>query len=572
MQRCRHSALSVLAVLLISSLCAKSQPQEAEQQCLAEEEQQLAHWIVRFKAYDSHEHLHAYLSQGLEGLGDGAWAWVDRENLASSIPTDFALLAISSALQPALSHALLQLPLVRDMHPDRRLQGSLKWVPEGRLADAMGMGAGADGADFNDEGEVAGQDLSQSGAGEAEGMDAEGGVDNNEIRDDGVAEGEDVEEFDVSVTKRPGRFSTPFLMQPEDDDGEGSEGGWEGVDDAGEMEEEESWRGGSSSADGEEHSDSRGHWDGLRQQEVGSSGQRRLLGRISVTSMLQADRIWELGYSGHGVKGRSDWTHQRAFSDGLGHGSFVAGVISSNAKECPGFAPDVELHTFKVFTDDQVSYTSWFLDAFNYAIFSKVNIINLSIGGPDFLDHPFVDKVLEVTSNGIMMVSAIGNDGPLFGTLNNPADQNDVIGVGGIDDNNNIASFSSRPQNGIAFGGWASRVYSRLHRCTSVASPVAAGAVCLLASTVPAQRRWSVLNPASMKQALIEGADRLQRLSMYEQGAGRINLLKSMKILQDYQVRASVVPASLDLEQCPYSWPYCLQPLYTGERVRSGCG
>eukprot|EP00967_Tisochrysis_lutea_P041136 scaffold49394_cov22-Tisochrysis_lutea.AAC.4 len=33
-------------------------------------------------------------------------------------------------------------------------------------------------------------------------------------------------------------------------------------------------------------------------------------------------------------------------------------------------------------------------------------------------------------------------------------------------------------------------------------------------------------------QALIEGADRLQRLSMYEQGAGRINLLKSMKILQ----------------------------------------
>lgn len=31
------------------------------------------------------------------------------------------------------------------------------------------------------------------------------------------------------------------------------------------------------------------------------------------------------------------------------------------------------------------------------------------------------------------MVSAIGNDGPLYGTLNNPADQSDVIGVGGID-------------------------------------------------------------------------------------------------------------------------------------------
>ena len=31
------------------------------------------------------------------------------------------------------------------------------------------------------------------------------------------------------------------------------------------------------------------------------------------------------------------------------------------------------------------------------------------------------------------MVSAIGNDGPLYGTLNNPADENSVIGIGGID-------------------------------------------------------------------------------------------------------------------------------------------
>ena len=42
------------------------------------------------------------------------------------------------------------------------------------------------------------------------------------------------------------------------------------------------------------------------------------------------------------------------------------------------------------------------------------------------------------------MVSAIGNDGPLYGTLNNPADQSDVIGVGGIDYADKIASFSSR--------------------------------------------------------------------------------------------------------------------------------
>ena len=54
------------------------------------------------------------------------------------------------------------------------------------------------------------------------------------------------------------------------------------------------------------------------------------------------------------IKDRTDWTHQGSLNDGLGHGSFVAGVIGSHDKQCPGFAPDVELHTFKVFTDDQV--------------------------------------------------------------------------------------------------------------------------------------------------------------------------------------------------------------------------
>lgn len=45
----------------------------------------------------------------------------------------------------------------------------------------------------------------------------------------------------------------------------------------------------------------------------------------------------------------------------------------------------------------------------------KVHVLNLSIGGPDFMDQPFVDKVWELTANGVIMISAIGNDGPLYG-------------------------------------------------------------------------------------------------------------------------------------------------------------
>jgi len=52
-----------------------------------------------------------------------------------------------------------------------------------------------------------------------------------------------------------------------------------------------------------------------------------------------------------------------------------------------------------------------------------------------------------LTANGVILVSAIGNDGPLYGTLNNPADQMDTIGVGGINYENQIAKFSSRGES-----------------------------------------------------------------------------------------------------------------------------
>ena len=41
------------------------------------------------------------------------------------------------------------------------------------------------------------------------------------------------------------------------------------------------------------------------------------------------------------------------YISGLGHGTFVAGVIAS-AKECLGFAPDADIHIFRVFTNNQV--------------------------------------------------------------------------------------------------------------------------------------------------------------------------------------------------------------------------
>lgn len=180
------------------------------------------------------------------------------------------------------------------------------------------------------------------------------------------------------------------------------------------------------------------------------------------------------------------------------------------------------------------------------------------------------------------MVSAIGNDGPLYGTLNNPADQSDVIGVGGIDYSDHIASFSSRGMSTweiphgygrvkpdvVAYGReiMGSKISTGCKSLsgTSVASPVVAGVVCLLVSVIPESSRKDILNPASMKQALVEGAAKLSGPNMYEQGAGRVDLLESYEILKNYKPRASIFPSVLDYADCPYSWPFCRQPLYAG--------
>ncbi|GMI88580.1 SITE-1 protease, SITE-1 PROTEASE [Hibiscus trionum] len=342
------------------------------------------------------------------------------------------------------------------------------------------------------------------------------------------------------------------------------------------------------------------HDSGLSNSSINWS-RHLLMQRSQVTSLFGADALWRKGYTGakvkmaifdtgiradhphfRNIKERTNWTNEDTLNDNLGHGTFVAGVIASEDAECLGFAPDTEIYAFRVFTDAQVSYTSWFLDAFNYAIATNMDVLNLSIGGPDYLDLPFVEKVWEITANNIIMVSAIGNDGPLYGTLNNPADQSDIIGVGGIDYSDYIASFSSRGMSTweiphgygrvkpdvVAYGReiMGSKISTGCKSLsgTSVASPVVAGVVCLLGSIIPENKRKEILNPASMKQALVEGAAKLPGPNMYEQGAGRVDLLESYEILKSYQPRASIFPSVLDYTDCPYSWPFCRQPLYAG--------
>uniref|UniRef100_A0A669BEI8 Membrane-bound transcription factor site-1 protease n=1 Tax=Oreochromis niloticus TaxID=8128 RepID=A0A669BEI8_ORENI len=382
-------------------------------------------YIVAFTGYFSAKARSLYISRALQGAGDGALEWhiVPRENPASDFPSDFELVHIRQA-SPRSLLTLEDHPYIKRVTPQRKVFRTLKYIPSPETAAPCNATRGT-------------------------------------------------QKWQSWQSSRPFRRTSLSL---------GS-----------------------------------GFW-----HATGRHSSRRLLRAIPrhVAQILQADVLWQMGHTGSGVKvavfdtglsekhphfknvkERTNWTNEKTLDDGLGHGTFVAGVIAS-MRECQGFAPDSELHIFRVFTNNQVSYTSWFLDAFNYAILKKIDVLNLSIGGPDFMDHPFVDKVWELTANRVIMVSAIGNDGPLYGTLNNPADQMDVIGVGGIDFEDNIARFSSRGMTTWELPGGYGRVKPDIvtygsgvrgsgmkEGCrslsgTSVASPVVAGAVTLLARVV----------------------------------------------------------------------------------------
>ncbi|XAR53342.1 Site-1 protease [Bertholletia excelsa] len=459
-------------------------------------------YIVRFREYKRAEDHQNYLAEKVNLQG---WEWVERRNPAAKFPTDFGVVAIEGSVRAVLVEKFGKLELVKDVSADLTY--------ERRLLRKKRKNVGKVGA------------------------------------------------F-VDGKKRPGKIFTAMSFSEENNYASAT----------------------------------------AATSNTSISWKRHLLMQKSqVTSLFGADVLWSKGYTGtkvkmaifdtgiradhphfRNIKERTNWTNEDTLNDNLGHGTFVAGVIAGEDSECLGFAPDTEIYAFRVFTDAQVSYTSWFLDAFNYAMATNMDVLNLSIGGPDYLDLPFVEKVWELTANNIIMVSAIGNDGPLYGTLNNPADQSDVIGVGGIDYNDHIASFSSRGMSTweiphgygrvkpdvVAYGReiMGSKISTGCKSLsgTSVASPVVAGVVCLLVSVIPEGKRKDILNPASMKQALVEGAAKLSGPHIYEQGAGRVDLLESYEILKSYQPRATIFPSILDYTDCPYSWPFCRQPLYAG--------
>lgn len=259
-------------------------------------------------------------------------------------------------------------------------------------------------------------------------------------------------------------------------------------------------------------------------------------------------------------------------NDIVGHGTHVSGTIGATNNNHIGINGicAAKIFVWKIFTDEAQFDSGggsfgYFVDPVMYhraladALKQKMQVINLSIGGPGRPDASESQLFASLIRAGVAVVAAMGNDREIGSPISFPAAIPGVIAVGatGIDDT--VASFSNRG-NHISLCAPGVGIWSTLPTYagqegfyavpgpggqpmegkpikretdydawdgTSMATPHVTGAAALrLAKT-------SGLTLAQLKSALENSADKVADMNNQaftpDYGFGRLNLLKLLR-------------------------------------------
>lgn len=130
------------------------------------------------------------------------------------------------------------------------------------------------------------------------------------------------------------------------------------------------------------------------------------------------------------------------FSDITGHGTSIAGIISSEGKSeaIEGINKNVDIYSARILDKNNNAPISRVVETIYWAIDKKVNIINISFGTKES-SSVLKEAIDEAVKNNILVIAAAGNTGSeaLY-----PAAYGNVMSVGAIDSNGIISEFSSK--------------------------------------------------------------------------------------------------------------------------------
>jgi major intracellular serine protease len=178
------------------------------------------------------------------------------------------------------------------------------------------------------------------------------------------------------------------------------------------------------------------------------------------------------------------------FEDYNGHGTHVAGTIAAtlNNSGVVGVAPEANLLILKVLGKNGSGKYDWIIKAIQYAIDQKVDIISMSLGGPNDV-KALHDVIIEAVDQNILVVCAAGNDGDGKDSTDEfgyPGCYNEVISVGAVNLERKSSGFTnSNNQVDLVAPGekiistYLNGTFATLSG-TSMATPHVSGALALL--------------------------------------------------------------------------------------------
>lgn len=259
-------------------------------------------------------------------------------------------------------------------------------------------------------------------------------------------------------------------------------------------------------------------------------------------------------------------------NDIVGHGTHVSGTIAALINNSVGINGicQCQLFEWKIFTDvpefaGLANGFQYFVDPIMYrraladCIDQKMDVINLSIGGPGEPDHQESLLFNTLIANGTTVVAAMGNEREEGSPTSFPAAIPGVIAVGATNIDDTVASFSNRgnhitlsapgkgiwstlPTNPGQFGFAATtgaggrpkqgKPFKRETNYdswdgTSMATPHVTAAVALLLANK------GKMSTAAVRAQLVKTVDKVKAMGGKkfdpDFGAGRLNLLRLLK-------------------------------------------